>query len=367
MLGIIQVGDVALPPNTGPVTQEVPMVLNDAGVIGLSINGKSFPATAPIIAHVGDWVELNYFNDGLQIHPMHLHGLPQLVIAEDGCPLASPYTVDTIAVAPGQRFTTLVHVTSDFLGPNNTPGIWAFHCHILTHAEGPTACSEWSRRSLSNRRPRRRTGRPPHRADPRRRCRLGGVSCADLATGANDTGTSHCRTPLHSPNVQSSRASHRHRCETAPSPSHNIAEWIIAFIKDYNRRAQPFRWTENGRLHHEVGDRSRPRCPRPRALWRVGVAHQHIEHPLAMRRYEPGHERDTRGDGCRNRLFRQGAKCSPETSASLRCADAASEDWQSWLKRNHSRSRRTSRLNRAPRRVRYEAPRRASWSGWVRV
>ncbi len=40
-------------------------------------------------------------------------------------------------VAPGQRFTTLVHVTSDFLGPNNTPGIWAFHCHILTHAEGP--------------------------------------------------------------------------------------------------------------------------------------------------------------------------------------------------------------------------------------
>jgi manganese oxidase len=137
MLGIIQVGDVALPPNTGPVTETVPLVLNDAGVIGLSINGKSFPATAPVIAHVGDWVELNYFNEGLQIHPMHLHGLPQLVIAEDGYPLASPYTVDTIAVAPGQRFTTLVHVTSDFLGPNNTPGIWAFHCHILTHAEGP--------------------------------------------------------------------------------------------------------------------------------------------------------------------------------------------------------------------------------------
>ena len=84
MLGVIQVGDVALPPNTGPVTQEVPIVLNDAGVIGLSINGKSFPATAPIIAHVGDWVEINYFNEGLQIHPMHLHGLPQLVIAEDG-------------------------------------------------------------------------------------------------------------------------------------------------------------------------------------------------------------------------------------------------------------------------------------------
>jgi len=137
MLGIFQVGDVALPPNTGPVTQEVPMVLNDAGVIGLSLNGKSFPATAPVIAHPGDWVEIHYFNEGLQIHPMHLHGLPQLVIAEDGYALAAPYTVDTLSVAPGQRFTTLVHVTSDFLGPDNTPGIWAFHCHILTHAEGP--------------------------------------------------------------------------------------------------------------------------------------------------------------------------------------------------------------------------------------
>ena len=92
MLGIFQIGDPALPPNTGPVTQVVPMVLNDAGVIGLSLNGKSFPATAPVIAHVGDWVEINYFNEGLQIHPMHLHGLPQLVIGEDGYPLASPYT-----------------------------------------------------------------------------------------------------------------------------------------------------------------------------------------------------------------------------------------------------------------------------------
>ena len=65
------------------------------------------------------------------------HGLPQLVIGEDGYALPNPYTLDTLMVAPGQRFTTLVHVTKDFLGPNNTPGIWAFHCHILTHAEGP--------------------------------------------------------------------------------------------------------------------------------------------------------------------------------------------------------------------------------------
>jgi len=138
MLGIFQVGDPILPAGTGPLAQEVPLVLNDAGVIGLSLNGKSFPATAPIIAHVGDWVQIDYYNEGLQVHPMHLHGLPQLVISQDGYPVPEPYTLDTLLIAPGQRFSTLVHVTSDFLGPNNTPGIWAFHCHILTHAEGPT-------------------------------------------------------------------------------------------------------------------------------------------------------------------------------------------------------------------------------------
>jgi plastocyanin len=138
MLGILQVGDVALPPGTGPVTQEVPMVLNDAGVIGLTLNGKSFPATAPVIARPGDWVKIQYFNEGLTIHPMHLHGMPQLVIAKDGYELPAPYRVDTLSIAPGERYTTLVQITADLLGANNTPGIWAFHCHILTHAEGPS-------------------------------------------------------------------------------------------------------------------------------------------------------------------------------------------------------------------------------------
>ena len=109
------------------VSQEVPMVLNDAGVIGLTLNGKSFPATAPVIAKLGDWVEVQYMNEGLQIHPMHLHGLPQLVIAKDGFPTPTPYRVDTLDVAPGERYTVLVQATS--------PGVWAWHCHILSHAE----------------------------------------------------------------------------------------------------------------------------------------------------------------------------------------------------------------------------------------
>ena len=106
------------------------MVLNDAGVIGFSLNGKSFPATAPIVARPNEWIEIHYLNEGMQVHPMHLHGVTQLVIAKDGFPLPEPYTVDTLSVAPGERYTVLVHPTDEH------QGVWAFHCHILPHVEG---------------------------------------------------------------------------------------------------------------------------------------------------------------------------------------------------------------------------------------
>ncbi len=126
LLGAFIVGDQPVPDGV-TVSQEVPMVLNDAGVIGFSLNGKSFPATAPVIAGQGEWVEIHYMNEGLQVHPMHLHGLPQLVIAKDGFAVPQPYRADTVNVAPGERYTVLVQATS--------PGVWAWHCHILNHAE----------------------------------------------------------------------------------------------------------------------------------------------------------------------------------------------------------------------------------------
>jgi plastocyanin len=109
------------------VSQELPMMLNDAGTIGFSLNGKSFPATAPIVAKPGDYLMVHYLNEGLMAHPMHLHGMIQTVIAKDGIPLAQPYDADTIMVGPGERYTVLIHA--------DTPGVWAWHCHILTHAE----------------------------------------------------------------------------------------------------------------------------------------------------------------------------------------------------------------------------------------
>ena len=137
LFAVVQVGDVPLPapkkytsmevPADLKVSQEIPIVLNDAGVIGLSLNGKAFPETAPIGAKPGDWILIHYYNEGLVGHPMHLHRQPQLVIAKDGFPLDSPYQMDTLWVGPGERYSVLVHATE--------PGVWAFHCHILNHAE----------------------------------------------------------------------------------------------------------------------------------------------------------------------------------------------------------------------------------------
>ena len=120
------ISGVTIPEDLVPAIDE-PMVLNDAGTIGLSLNGKSFPATAPIVLDEGDWGVIHYYNEGLTAHPMHLHQFPQLVFAKDGIPLDAPYWADTINVAPGERYSVLLQA--------DAPGTWVFHCHILTHVE----------------------------------------------------------------------------------------------------------------------------------------------------------------------------------------------------------------------------------------
>jgi FtsP/CotA-like multicopper oxidase with cupredoxin domain len=126
LAGAFLVGDQPVPAGV-IVNQEQVMVLDDSGTIGYAINGKSFPATAPIVANRGDWIVVHYLNEGTQIHPMHLHGMGQLVIAKDGFPLTNPQEEDTVTVAPGERYTVLIHATE--------PGTWVWHCHILPHAE----------------------------------------------------------------------------------------------------------------------------------------------------------------------------------------------------------------------------------------
>ncbi len=137
MFAPLQIGETPLPagrtiggveiPEDLEISYEGPMVLNDAGTIGLTLNGKSFPATEPIVMNQGEWGVVHYYNEGLTAHPMHLHQFAQLVFAKDGFPLEEPFWADTINVAPGERYSVLFQATD--------PGVWVFHCHILTHVE----------------------------------------------------------------------------------------------------------------------------------------------------------------------------------------------------------------------------------------
>jgi FtsP/CotA-like multicopper oxidase with cupredoxin domain len=109
--------------------REYIMVLNDLN-LGFTINGKGFPATEALTAKLGERVLLRFLNEGVMNHPMHLHGMPMQVFAKDGWPINPPQMCDTIDVAPGNRYDAIIEATE--------PGTWAFHCHVLSHAEAPS-------------------------------------------------------------------------------------------------------------------------------------------------------------------------------------------------------------------------------------
>jgi manganese oxidase len=133
LAGAFLIGEMPLPASLAKygitkVDQQTTMVLNDAGTIGLSLNGKSFPATAPYSMKVGETLLVHYLNEGLMAHPMHMHQPSGWIIAKDGVPLEVPIPSDTINIAPGERYS-VVYLAKD-------AGVWAWHCHILNHAEG---------------------------------------------------------------------------------------------------------------------------------------------------------------------------------------------------------------------------------------
>ena len=129
LFGVFQVGDVALPAGTGPVAQEVPMVLNDAGVIGFSLNGKSFPATAPVIRTRTRGRRSTTSTKGSR---------------SIRCTCTASATRDREGRLPGAAALHGRHARRSRRGAvlgarhptDDEKGVWAFHCHILNHAEG---------------------------------------------------------------------------------------------------------------------------------------------------------------------------------------------------------------------------------------
>jgi FtsP/CotA-like multicopper oxidase with cupredoxin domain len=110
------------------VSQDIVWISNDT-LGGFTINGRGFPATSPIVANLGDRILIRFMNEGVMTHPWHLHGMPMRVVARDGYDLgAAAFTCDTLGVNPGERWDVVVDC--------DAVGAWAFHCHILPHAEG---------------------------------------------------------------------------------------------------------------------------------------------------------------------------------------------------------------------------------------
>jgi FtsP/CotA-like multicopper oxidase with cupredoxin domain len=92
-----------------------------------SINGHLYPNIPTYVVREGDVVTMHIENRGGEVHPMHLHGHHQVVLARNGVPATgSPWWVDSLNVLPGESY--------DIAFVANNPGIWMDHCHNLKHA-----------------------------------------------------------------------------------------------------------------------------------------------------------------------------------------------------------------------------------------
>jgi CopA family copper-resistance protein len=89
-----------------------------------TFDGEKFSDGEPIRLRLGERVRIILVNDSMMEHPIHLHGLWSEL--ENGHGERRPYK-HTINVKPGERLSYLVSA--------DTPGHWAYHCHLLYHME----------------------------------------------------------------------------------------------------------------------------------------------------------------------------------------------------------------------------------------
>jgi FtsP/CotA-like multicopper oxidase with cupredoxin domain len=94
----------------------------------LTINGKAFPGTAPLVVRTGQRVRIRFGNlSAMHNHPMHLHGYAFRVTGTDGGPVPkSAQSPDTTVLVP-------VGSTRDIEFVADVPGDWAMHCHFTHH------------------------------------------------------------------------------------------------------------------------------------------------------------------------------------------------------------------------------------------
>lgn len=87
-------------------------------------DGRKFSEAGPVRVKLGERVRFVLVNDTMMEHPIHLHGF--LFSLENGQEGRLPLK-HTVNVKPSERLS--------FLFTADTPGHWAFHCHLLYHME----------------------------------------------------------------------------------------------------------------------------------------------------------------------------------------------------------------------------------------
>ena len=88
-----------------------------------TLNGKKEADAEPIKLKYGERVRLNFTNETMMAHPMHLHG--NFFQLENGQPLSKLPNKNMVIVPPGGSYSVLL--SADEIGE------WSFHCHLLYH------------------------------------------------------------------------------------------------------------------------------------------------------------------------------------------------------------------------------------------
>ncbi|MFO0646456.1 MAG: multicopper oxidase family protein [Polyangiales bacterium] len=100
----------------------------DAERVVFTINDRSYPDVPDIMARVGATEVWDLVNQSEMEHPFHLHGFFFQVVSRNGVPEAEPTWEDTIQLRGMERVRIAFR-------PDNRPGHWMYHCHILEHVD----------------------------------------------------------------------------------------------------------------------------------------------------------------------------------------------------------------------------------------
>src|ERR1700757_36636 len=113
--------EFAVLPNN-PVPNSMNMEFN-----WLTPNGKSGPATTPLIVRLNDRVRLRFINLGMDHHPIHVHGHTFVVTGTEAGrqPESTWGPANTVLVGVAQ--------SRDVEFVANNPGDWMIHCHLPHH------------------------------------------------------------------------------------------------------------------------------------------------------------------------------------------------------------------------------------------